>query len=87
MNIHKLFGDTAFERIVCLDTGAHKDETLEEYEGTGCWWIEDKPENAEAGYQLGLKPLLIEHGHNMHYQHPGIVTVKNWREIYDIVTQ
>ena len=51
MNIHKLFGDTAFERIVCLD----------EYEGTGCWWIEDKPENAEAGYRLGLRPLLLEH--------------------------
>mgnify|MGYP003346124513 FL=1 len=57
MNIHKLFGD-AFERIVCLDTGAPKDEALEEYEGTGHWWIEDKIENAEAGYRAGLKTLL-----------------------------
>lgn len=86
MNIHKLFGPTAFERIVCLDTGAHKDEALEEYEGTGCWWIEDKPENAEAGYQLGLRPLLLEHGHNMHYYHSDIALVKNWREIYQVVT-
>jgi hypothetical protein len=30
MNIHKMFGPTAFERIVCLDTGAHKDDALEE---------------------------------------------------------
>jgi beta-phosphoglucomutase-like phosphatase (HAD superfamily) len=85
MNIHKLFGD-AFERIVCLDTGAHKDEALEEYEGTGCWWIEDKPENAEAGYKAGLKCLLLEHGHNMHYYHPGVALVKNWRQIYHTIT-
>jgi hypothetical protein len=86
MNIHKLFGPTAFERIVCLDTGAHKDEALEEYEGTGCYWVEDKPENAEAGYKLGLKSLLLEHGHNMHHYHEGVRLVKNWREIYQVIT-
>jgi hypothetical protein len=87
MNIHKLFGPTAFERIVCLDTGSDKDEALEEYEGTGCFWCEDKPENAEAGYKVGLRPLLLEHGHNMHYYHPGITVVKNWKEIYQVVTE
>jgi len=86
MNIHKLFGETAFERIVCLDTGAHKDEALEEYEGTGLYWIEDKPENAEAGYRAGLKCLLVEHGHNMHYYHEGITIVKNWKHIYEHIT-
>ena len=86
MNIHKLFGD-AFERIVCLDTGAHKDEALEEYEGTGCYWIEDKIENAEAGYRAGLKPILLEHGHNMHYYHEGVKILKNWKEIFEYVTQ
>jgi hypothetical protein len=85
MNINKLFGD-AFERIVCLDTGAHKDEALEEYEGTGLWWIEDKIENAEAGYRAGLKCLLLEHGHNMHYKHEHITIVKNWKHIYEHIT-
>jgi len=85
MNLRKLFGETAFERIVCLDTGAHKDEALEEYEGTGLYWIEDKPENAEAGYRAGLKCLLVEHGHNMHYYHKGIALVKNWKEIYELI--
>jgi hypothetical protein len=87
MNIHKLFGPTAFERVVCLDTGADKHEALEEYEGTGCWWIEDKPENAVAGYRAGLKCLLLEHGHNMHHDHPDIHLVKNWREIFEIVAK
>jgi hypothetical protein len=87
MNIHKMFGPTAFERIVCLDTGAHKDEALEEYEGTGLYWIEDKIENAEAGYRAGLKCLLMEHGHNMHHYHPSITLVKNWKHIYELITQ
>ena len=86
MNLHKIFGDTAFERIVCLDTGAPKDEALEEYEGTGCLWIEDKVENAEAGYKAGLKCLLLEHGHNMTYYHPDITLVKNWKHIYELIT-
>jgi hypothetical protein len=86
MNLNKLFGTTAFERIVCLATGADKDEALQEYEGTGCYWLEDKIENAEAGYRAGLRSLLVEHGHNMHYYHEGITTVKNWREIYQLIT-
>jgi hypothetical protein len=86
MNLHKIYGATAFERIVCLDTGAHKDEALEEYEGTGCWWVEDKTENALAGYNAGLKPILIEHGHNMNNDHPGIIVCKNWAEIFRQIT-
>lgn len=86
MNIHKLFGPTAFERIVCLDTGAEKDDALEEYEGTGCFWVEDKIENAEVGYNMGLKSLLLEHGHNMHYYHDHITIVKNWKHIYEVIT-
>ena len=86
MNLNKLFGTSAFERIVCLDTGADKDEVLQEYEGTGCYWLEDKIENAEAGYRAGLRSLLVEHGHNMHHYHEGITTVKNWKEIYQLIT-
>jgi FMN phosphatase YigB (HAD superfamily) len=86
MNLAKLFGKTAFERVLCLPTGADKNEALEEYRDTGCWWIEDKPVNAEVGHAVGLRSLVIEHGHNMHYYHEHITLVKNWREIYDIIT-
>jgi hypothetical protein len=87
MNIHKLFGETAFPKIICLDTGAPKDAALYQYRDTGCWWIEDKTENAELGASLGLNSLLMEHGHNMHYYHDHVRTVKNWEEVYRIVTQ
>ena len=85
-NLSKLFGKTAFERVLCLPTGADKNEALEEYRDTGCYWIEDKPVNAEAGLAVGLRPLVIEHGHNMHYYHKHITLVKNWRDVYQIIT-
>lgn len=85
MNLSKLFGETVFEKIVCLDTGADKDEALAPYRKTGLWWIEDKPENAQLGWTLGLKPILVEHGHNMHHYHEDIPKVRDWREIYELV--
>ena len=86
MNLAKLFGSTAFEKVVCLATGADKDEALKPYESTGCWWIEDKPENAIVGHNLGLRSILMEHGHNMWHYHQDIPVVKNWKEVYNIIT-
>jgi hypothetical protein len=85
MNLRKIFGD-AIEDVICLDTGADKDEALEPYKNSGMWWIEDKPQNADVGYELGLSSLLVEHGHNMTHtcNYP---VVKNWKEIYEIITK
>jgi len=85
MNLRKLFGKTAFEKFVFLDTGADKDEALEPYRDKGYWWIEDKIVNCQAGNNVGLKSLLMEHGHNMDYDDPRIPRVKNWKEIYEII--
>lgn len=86
MNLKKLFGETAFEKIVCLETGADKNHALEPYAGSGLWWVEDKPENAEVGLDLGLHSVLMEHGHNMNHVNERIPVVRNWREIYDLIT-
>jgi len=86
MNLKKLFGETAFEKFVFLDTGADKDGALEPYRGSGLWWIEDKIVNAQVGASLGLNSLLVEHGHNMNYVDPAIPRVKNWKQIYEIIT-
>ena len=85
MNLRKIFGD-AIEDVICLGTGADKDEALAPYKDSGMYWIEDKPANADVGYELGLQSILVEHGHNMSHtcNYP---VVKNWREIYDIVTK
>ena len=87
MNLEKLFGKTAFEELVCLDTGADKDEALLPYKDSGLYWIEDKLENAEAGLAVGLKPILIEHGFNMNEKlDPNIKKVVNWKEVYEHIT-
>ena len=83
-NLRELFGDTVFERYVYLDTGADKDDALEPYRDTGCYWVEDKPENADTGSRVGLNSILIRHAHNKDYQ--GIATpVQNWKQIYEII--
>ena len=89
MNLEKMFGPTAFTKLVCLDTGADKDEFLESnYGDTGYFWIEDKMQNAIAGQNAGLKPILIEHGFNMHDEVPdGMFKALNWKEIYNHVLQ
>lgn len=84
-NLEALFGKTVFENITCLDTGADKDEALEEYRDSGCFWIEDKVENAELGVELGLETILIEHGHNEDYENENIQKVTHWKEIYDLI--
>jgi hypothetical protein len=86
MNLEKLFGETAFEELVCLDTGADKDEALEPYKDSGLYWIEDKLSNAQLGLDLGLKPILIEHGFNMHDDIPdGMKKVTTWKELYQYI--
>jgi len=84
-NLEALFGKTAFEKLVCLDTGADKDEALEEYRDSGCVWLEDKVENAELGVEMGLQSVLIEHGYNSDYDNVNIQKVSKWKEIFDIL--
>ena len=87
MNLQKLFGETAFEKVICLETGADKDDALEKYKDSDLYWIEDKFENAICGLNKGLRPILIEHGFNMNNELPeGMKKVVNWREVYEIIT-
>lgn len=83
MNLENIFGKGVFKEIVCLDTGADKDHILEEYEGSGFFWIEDKTENAECGLQFGLKSILINHAHNADCKNTEITKLENWSAIAD----
>lgn len=80
-NLRELFGNTAFERYTYLDTGADKDEALAEYEGTNCYWVEDKPENADAGLKVGLDSILVAHNHNVEYNGDA-KRMECWGDIY-----
>jgi hypothetical protein len=87
MNLDKMFGPTAFPVLECLDTGADKDEALAPYKDSGLFWLEDKLENAVAGLDAGLTPILIEHGWNMNSTIPdGMTKVVNWKQLYETIT-
>lgn len=84
-NLELLFGPTVFEKIVCLECGADKDEALANYKNSGSFWIEDKPENADVGSGMGLNSILLEHSHNMSYTGPAKL-LKTWKDIYSYIT-
>ena len=79
-NLKNLFGQNVFNEVVCLDTGADKDEELVKYDGTGLYWIEDKVENAECGLKYGLTSILIAHEHNKDHA-DGITRLDDWAAI------
>ncbi|HEY6436757.1 MAG TPA: hypothetical protein VIY47_09205 [Ignavibacteriaceae bacterium] len=86
-NLENLFGEI-FDDVICLEMGSKKGPALLPWEGTGFFWIEDHIKNAEAGYQLGLRSILVQQDHNQHYdtEHFPIVGPENpWREIYRLV--
>ena len=83
-NLRELFGPTVFEKYVYLDTGADKDEVLEKYRDSGCYWVEDKPQNADVGAMVGMKALLMAHDFNSDYEGPA-KRVQNWKEIYEMI--
>jgi len=82
-NIKKMFGENTFTDFIYLGTGADKDKVLQQFEGSNMWWVEDKVENALHGKEVGLRPLVMEHGYNM--DDDRVRRVKNWEEIYKIV--
>jgi len=84
-NLISRFGKV-FEDIICLPTGSDKYAALEPYRDTGMWWVEDKPENAIVGAELGLRSILLEHEHNRDFDHALIYRAKTWKDIYYAVT-
>lgn len=79
------FGEGVISELVCLPTGADKHDALEPYRDSGLYFVEDKPENADVGHAMGLRSILMKHGHNTDHECP-YPKVSNWREIYAIVT-
>ena len=85
-NLSNLFGETAFEKIQCLDTGADKDDALLPYLDSGCIWVEDKIKNAELGDRLGMSAVLMKHDHQNDYTNDAIPAVESWKEIYEMLS-
>lgn len=86
-NLENVFGKV-FDDVHCIEMGASKAFTLMEWADTGYFWIEDHMRQAEAGYEAGLRPILINHPYNTHYKTDLFRTVSYetpWKNIFDIV--
>lgn len=84
-NLNLLFGEGIWDDYIYLGCGADKDEVLAKYKDTGCFWIEDKPKNAEVGQELGLNSIIVAHEHNASYNGE-IPRFWKWKYIYNHIT-
>ena len=82
-NLINVFGDV-FDGFTILKTGQNKDKVLAKWEGTECFWIEDKVSNLKMGNDVGLEGILISHSWNNDCDDER--KVKSWKEIYNIIT-
>ena len=51
----------------------------------GAYWIEDKPENAKLGADLGLKTIMLRHKHNATFDDARIKVVDNWAQVVNYI--
>jgi hypothetical protein len=84
-NLRSLFGAEPFVDLICLDTGADKHAALEPYRNSGLWWIEDRPENAVLGADLGLRSILVDHSYNRAHVDDRITRACTWKQITEII--
>ena len=88
-NLVTEFGEI-FDEIVFLPTGAGKHHILERWAGSGLFWIEDHFTNAESGYELGLRSILVDTHYNRHYEtdlFPRVNMHHPWHDIAQMIAK
>jgi beta-phosphoglucomutase-like phosphatase (HAD superfamily) len=88
MNLENVFGKHVFTQHTILGCGDDKNEALEPYRDTGCYWLEDKPANAQVGHEIGLRSILVSHHYNKVHDFIGSSIPRlNWKEIYELISE
>lgn len=83
-NLKAVFGN-AIDRVICLDTGAPKDEALEEWRDSELIWVEDKTGNAILGAKMGLDSFIMDQPYNKDCTDERVKRVSGWKDIYEYV--
>jgi hypothetical protein len=86
-NLVDLYGDI-FDEVVCLQQGSRKYDELMRWHHSGLFWIEDHVDQALDGYNVGLRPILIDHPYNANldsHLFPRVSNDSPWKEIYELV--
>ena len=80
-NLQDLYGNV-WEKVICLLTGADKDQALLPWKDSGYVWVEDKFTNAVLGADMGLQSVLMKHDFNAYMDDTRVTKVDNWQQIY-----
>lgn len=83
-NLRNVFGEV-FDGFTILNTGQDKDVSLKKWEGTECFWVEDKATNIKMGNDVGLRGILIDHTWNKTCSYE-CDRANNWKDVYNIIT-
>ena len=83
-NLDRVFGQGVIDELHVLPLHGDKGVKLKDFENSNLYWIEDKPSNAELGYEYGLRPLLMTTEHNKD-KISNVQRVNNWLEIERIL--
>lgn len=89
-NLYRVFGRSMFFDITCLHHSVSKEIALKQYQGSGCYWVEDHLENCALGDDLGLRPLLMNQAYNQtnaasDKRYKYLHRVGNWKQIYEVL--
>ena len=83
-NLRNVFGEV-FDGFTILNTGEDKAEALKKWEGTECFWVEDKAANIKMGNDVGLRGILIDHTWNKTCTYE-CERARKWKDVYNIIT-
>lgn len=85
-NLKDVFGADTFSSIQCIEVFGDKRPALSEWKDKKYMWIEDCPDNIQAGTEMGLYPIMIMHPCNMSstVTVPRVSQENPWQEIYDM---
>jgi len=86
-NLCNIFGEDVFDGFTILGCGNEKDDALAQYAQSECYWIEDKPSNANLARKFGLKGILVDQPYNQdHDINLSVIRYCSWKGIYNHIT-
>lgn len=85
-NLFKVFGESPFHRITCLDPELSKRVELGQYRNSDLIWLEDSVSNFNLGQQLGLRSVLVDQHYNAAANINQYFRLTYWKEFYERIT-
>ena len=87
LNVEDYFETDVFVDVKCLPAGAPKLDAMMDFENSGLIYVDDRISNLEDALKVGLKPVMMKHAYNIHYNNKKVKQVANWQDIYNYVQE